>query len=151
MTATRYQTRTIRLDTPDRKRLFIAAVESAPGFVEGVIREPVKARKPDQNALMWVGPLKDLAEQAWVDGREYRPEMWHEYMKREHLPEDDDPDLARLVKSPETWQKWGITPGGDRVLAGSTTDLTVYGMSQYLEQIYAFGAGLGVMFSAGPR
>lgn len=151
MTATHYLTRTVRLDTPERKRLFILAVESAPDFVEGVIREPVRARKLDQNALMWVGPLKDLAEQAWVQGRTYSPEVWHEHMKRTYLPEDDDPELSRLVKNPETWRKWDITPGGERVLAGSTTDLTVYGMSQYLEQLYAFGAGLGVMFSAGPR
>ncbi len=151
MTAPRYMTRTVRLDTPDRKRLFMLAVESAPLFVEGVIREPVKARKLDQNALMWAGPLKDLSQQAWVQGRTYSPEVWHEHMKRANLPEGDEEEFARLVKSPETYRKWDHTPDGERGLVGSTTQLTVYGMSQYLEQLYAFGAGLGVMFSAGPR
>jgi hypothetical protein len=31
-------------------------------------------------------------------------------------------------------------------LVGSTTDLTVYGFSQYLEQVTAHGASLGVQF-----
>ena len=155
----RYQTRTVRLDTPERKRLFIAAVENAPAHVEGVIREPVKSRKLDQNALYWAGPLKDLAEQAWINGRTYSAEVWHEQCKRDFLPDDDDPmnlldeqdEYKRQVKSPETYLKWAITPRGDRVLIGSTTDLTVYGFSLYLEQIYALGASLGVMFSASPR
>lgn len=35
-----------------------------------------------------------------------------------------------------------------RVLAGSTKNLTVKGFSEYLEQIYAFGAEQGVEFHA---
>lgn len=143
-----YQPRTIRLDTPERRRIAIAAIENAPQHVECVIREPVKVRRLNQNALMWAGPLKDLSEQAWVGGRTYRAEVWHEQMKREHLPEGDEEDLARLVKSPETYRKWDVTPSGERVLVGSTTDLTVYGFAQYMEAIFAYGAGLGVMFSA---
>ena len=146
-----FQTRAIRLANDKIRAIAIAAVQNAPDGIEVVLREPIKARKLDQNALMWAGPLKDLSQQAWVQGRTYSPEVWHEHMKRAHLPEDDDPELPRLVKNPETWRKWDITPGGERVLAGSTTDLTVYGMSQYLEQLYSFGAGQGVMFSAGPR
>lgn len=49
------------------------------------------------------------------------------------------------------YKKWDYMPNGERVLVGSTTDLSKYGFGQYLEQIYANGASLGVMFSADER
>jgi hypothetical protein len=111
--------------------------------LEVIVREQVRLRKPDQNSLMWSGPLKDIAEQAWVSGRRFNAEVWHEHFKRQYLPEEFD---AVLCKS--GYFKWDIDPSGERVLVGSTKDLTVYGFAQYLEQIYADGAGMGVSFSA---
>lgn len=101
------------------------------------------ARKPDQNALMWAGPLKDIAEQAWLDGRQYSTEVWAHYFKVQFLPEQFDPELCR-----DGFQKWQFDPMGQRVLTGSTTQLTVKGFSEYLEQVYAFGGSLGVQFTA---
>src|SRR3990167_3483187 len=49
--------------------------------IEVVVREPVKARGLDANARMWVGPLKDIAEQCYVNGRTYSAEVWHEHFK----------------------------------------------------------------------
>jgi hypothetical protein len=66
--------------------------------------------------------------------------------KSEFLFEEDAADLHELVKDPFKWKKWDYTPNGDRILVGSTTDLTVKGFSQYLEQVHAFGSSLGVMF-----
>jgi hypothetical protein len=103
-------------------------------------------RKPDQNALMWAGPLADIAEQAWLEGRKYSAEAWHEFLKQELLPEEFDPLLCR-----EGYEKWTITPKGDRALIGTTTKLTVKGMAQYLESLYAFGASLGVTFHVSPN
>jgi len=111
--------------------------------IEVIIREPVKARGMDQNALMWVGPLADIAAQAWVDGRQFSADVWHEHFKREYLPEEFDPELTK-----EGYRKWDYTPAGERVLVGSTTQLTKRGFSQYLEQIEADGAGMGVQFGA---
>jgi hypothetical protein len=119
--------------------------------LQGIVQETPKARTPDQNSLMWAGPLKDIAQQAYVDKRRYSSEIWHEHFKREHLPEDNWPELDRMVKDPENWKKWDVTPGGERVCSGSTKDLSPYGMSIYLEKIHADGANLGVMFSANPR
>lgn len=116
--------------------------------LEVVIREEVKVRGLDQNARMWVGPLADIAEQAWVGGRQYSAEVWHEQFKRDYLPEDDDPNLAELVKDPDTWKKWDYMPNGDRVLVGSTTELSKKGFSIYLTQVEACGAGVGVQFGA---
>lgn len=121
--------------------------------LEMVIREKPKVRGLDQNAKMWVGPLKDIAEQAWVkvDGksRRFSDVCWHEYFKAEFLPEDDDPDLAELAK--EGYRKWEIAPDGSRKLVGSTTQLLTRGFALYLQRVEAHGASLGVMFHAAPR
>ena len=106
------------------------------------IAEEVKLRKLDQNALMWVGPLKDISEQVFMKGRSYSDKVWHEYFKTEFLPESFDPELTK-----ENYIKWSHYPDGDKILTGSTTDLTVKGFALYLEQVYAFGAGQGVEFS----
>ncbi|MCZ4064105.1 recombination protein NinB [Oxalobacter aliiformigenes] len=110
------------------------------------VSEEVKARKPDQNALMWAGPLKDISHQVYLGGRTYTPELWHEYFKKSFLPEEYDPELCK-----DGYRKWDYDPSGDRVCVGSTTELTIKGFSQYLEQIYAFGAEWGVQFGVDER
>lgn len=140
--------RRIVLATEDQRTRAIALLQNVPLGLEVLIREPVKVRGMDQNALMWVGPLADIAAQAWVSGRQYSAEVWHESFKRDYLPEEDATDLCELVKDPFTWRKWDWTPNGDRVLIGSTTDLTKKGFSQHLEQIHAYGSLLGVQFGA---
>lgn len=120
--------------------------------LELLVREEVKPRKLDQNALMWVGPLRDLAEQAWVDApdgsgkRQYSAEVWHTFCKREFLPDEFDAELCL-----EGYRKWEIDPAGERVLIGSTKQLTVKGMSQHIEQIHALGGSLGVEFHEPPQ
>lgn len=114
--------------------------------LEAMFREEVKARKPDQNALMWAGPLRDIAEQGYVDGRSYTAEVWHEHFKAEFLPEVFEPELCK-----EGYRKYDYTPSGKRVLIGSTTQLTVKGFALYLQQVEAFGASLGVLFHVNPN
>jgi hypothetical protein len=114
--------------------------------LEIVVREKIKTRGLDANARMWVGPLKDIAEQGYVGGRSYSAEVWHEHFKKEFLPEEFDAELTK-----EGYAKWDYTPGGDRILIGSTTQLTVKGFAQYMTQVEAFGANLGVEFSASPN
>ena len=143
----KFQTRQVFLRTEQQRALVTALLPNLPldeeNPLEVVIRERVKARGLDQNALMWAGPLADIAAQAWVNGRQFSAEVWHEHFKREHLPEEFDPELTK-----EGYRKWDYTPAGERVLIGSTTQLTKRGFSQYLEQIEADGAGMGVMFGA---
>lgn len=113
--------------------------------LEVVLREQVKQRKLDQQALMFAGPIRDIAEQAWLDGRQYSAEIWHSYFKVQFLPEEYDPELCL-----EGYMKWDYDPAGERVLVGSTKQLTVKGMSEHIEQIHVFGAELGVVFRANP-
>jgi len=104
--------------------------------------EPYRpVRKKSQNDLMWSGPLKDISEQAWLDGRQFSAEVWHDFMKRNLLPDEFDSELCK-----DGYQKYDFDPGGERILIGSTTQLTVKGFAQYLEALMAFGANLGVEF-----
>lgn len=147
-----FKTRTIRLTYQLQREVALAAVNNAPldpeKPLELILREEKKTRKPDQNSAMWSGPLFDIAEQAWVDSRRFSAETWHEYFKRAYLPENDDPDIELLAK--DGYRKWDIDPAGERVLIGSTTQLTVRGMAVYMTQVEAHGASLGVVFHAPP-
>lgn len=103
-------------------------------------------RKKSQSDLMWAGPLKDMEQQAYVEGRRFSAEVWHEWAKENFLPDEFDPEHCR-----EGYVKWTEGPDGKRRMVGSTTMLTKYGMSVYLEQLFAAGANLGVQFSANPN
>lgn len=146
MNRQKYPTRKFILIGEGQRVLALAALNNSPLGIEVVLREPVKVRSPDANSLMWAGPLKDIAEQAYVGGRTYSAEVWHEYAKKEYLPEEFD---ERYTK--EGYRKWDTGPDGSRILVGSTTQLTKAGFSIYLEQVYAYGASLGVQFAANPR
>jgi len=145
MTRQPFATRRIRLVSPVQRDTALSLLRNVPldadKPLELIVREEVKARKPDQNALMWAGPLKDIADQCWVEGRQFSAEVWHGYFKAQFLPEEFDPELCK-----EGYRKWDIDPAGERVLIGSTTQLTVKGFAQYLTQIQAFGAHQGVEF-----
>lgn len=150
-----FATRMIRLISKDHAFQVQRLVENVPidpeTPLEVVIREVPKVRKPDANSRMWAGQLKDIAEQAWVEGRQFSAEVWHEFFKREYLPEDNDPHLAELVKDPESWRKWDVDPRGNRVCVGSTTRLTIRGFALYLQQVEAYGAQLGVRYHEAPN
>lgn len=118
--------------------------------LEVLIQEQEEGRGLSANALMWAGPLHDIEQQAWmvVDGvrRRFRAEVWHEYFKREYLPERPTPGMTR-----KGYAKWAMDPSNNRVMVGSTTMLTKKGFAEYLTQIEAHGASLGVMYHANPN
>lgn len=144
-----YATRSIRLVGELQRETAINALRHAPldseRPVEVVLREEKKLRKQSQSDAMWAGVLRDIAEQAWVDGRQFSAETWHGYFKAQFLPEENDPEIAELAK--DGYRKWDIDPGGNRLCVGSTTKLTRKGMARYMQQIEAEGAGLGVLFT----
>jgi hypothetical protein len=117
------------------------------------LAEEAKVRTLDQNAAYHAGPLRDIAEQAWIDGRQFSAPVLHEHFKQEYLPDDellDIDEMARLVKEPHAYRKWDTDLRGNRICIGSTTQLTKFGFGEFMEQVQAFGAGLGVQFSAVP-
>lgn len=141
-----YLTKTIRLIGTAQKEVAINAIQNAPIDseypLEVIIREEQKARSLSANALMWAGPLNDIANQAWVHGKQYSALIWHEYFKEQFLPEFANPEITK-----EGYKKYEETPDGRRILIGSSSKLTKHGFSIYMEQIYAYGANLGVRFT----
>lgn len=94
----------------------------------------------EQRSLYWIR-LKEVSEQAFIDGRRYDDETLHIYCKHKFLPE----------VSASGVQKWADMPGGGRSLKMSTNDLNTKEFSDYFTQVEAWGAELGVMYSANPR
>ena len=140
-----YPTAQILLRGELQRNTALAKISQAPldeeRPLEFILREWSKPRKKSQNDLMWASQLKDISEQAYVEGRTYSPEVWHELFKREFLPNEYDPELTK-----DGYRKWDTDPKGFPILVGSTTQLTVKGFAQYLTQIEAYGANLGVIF-----
>ncbi len=102
--------------------------------------EPFKAkRSTPQNALLWASLISDFVEQGFVDGRQFSAECWHEYLKREFLPDPGEDTI-------EGYQKWTELPDGKLLLTGSTTKLTTKGFSNYIEKCYSFGCEIGIRF-----
>jgi hypothetical protein len=141
--------RTIALLSDMQKQTAILAVTSLPlgQNVEIVIQATKKARTLDQNALMFAGVLKDISEQVWLNNRQYSVEVFHEYMKQQFLPDETEPYIFEHVKNADTYLKWDYKPDGERILIGSTTQLTKYGFSEYMTKIMAWGGEHGVLFT----
>lgn len=141
-----YLQKIIRLVGKPQVEVAINALQNAPidsqHPLEVIIRKEQTSRSLSANALMWAGPLNDIANQAWVHGRQYSALVWHEYFKEQFLPELSDPEMTK-----EGYKKYEETPEGKRILVGSTSKLTKLGFSNYMEQIYSYGASLGVKFT----
>lgn len=141
-----FQKRTIFLRTEVQRETLLNLVRNLPldeaKPLQVTVEEYRPGRKLSQQAYLFAGPLKDISEQAWLDGKQYSVEVWAHYFKGQLLPEEFDPELCK-----DGYQKWRYDPAGNRVLTGSTTELTVKGMAEYITAIQAFGGSLGVQFT----
>lgn len=143
--------RTIILANQSVKTHALTLIGNLPvdGTLELVIQPRKKTRSQSQNALMWGARIKDISTQAWVRGRQFSSEVWHDYFKGAYLPEGNEENFTKLVKNPDKYKKWEESPSGQLVLVGSTTQLTTLGMTEYMTQVEAYASqALGVMFSA---
>jgi len=117
------------------------------GTIEVVVREYKKPSSHEQRKLMWGIRLAEIAEQAWVDGKQFSKETWHEYLKELYLPEG-----FIEGETLDGYQKWVELPNGQRHMIGSTTRLTTKGQCIYMEKVEAYSVvELGVRFSADER
>ena len=110
------------------------------------------SRQNDQLAAMWAGIVQPLADQAWIGGRQYSPEVWHEFLKRETIPAmlEDQEDPGQWIK--QGADIWRYMPDGSREFCGSTAMLTKRGMSEYMQRIEAYAVSEhGVNLPANPR
>ena len=90
-----------------------------------LVAEHEAKRSNPQNRLLWA-VLNEIAANAWVDGKQYSAEAWHEHFKRQFIGVEE-------------------TPGGGRV-GISTTTLDVAAFSEYIERVMQYAAEhLGVI------
>lgn len=110
--------------------------------VEILFRPYKKAATDEQRAIMWIR-IGEIADQAYVQNKQFSGAAWHEKFKRDFLPEAYTEGITR-----DGYVKWIDTPGGERTMVGSTEMLTAKGKAQHTTQIEAAGAAMGVHFSA---
>ncbi len=90
-----------------------------------------------QNRFMWGVVLKEISEQARINGQGWTAEAWHLYCKREYLG-------YAFVRETVAGRKRKVV----RKELRSTTRLSVRRMSEYLDKVMAFAVtDLGVVFS----
>lgn len=121
-----------RMVSAIRQNWAAAALEGTP---LGVRVSPYKqSRSDEQNALMWVW-LGQIAQDAWIAGKQFGAEVWHEHCKQAFYPDEN----SRGDK------KWRELPDGSMQCVGSTTRLDAQEMSDYMNKLAAFAANeLGV-------
>ena len=111
--------------------------------IQVTIGNKTKARGLDQNGLMWKR-IGEISAQGWINKRQYSKECWHKYLKDNEMPEEVE------LKDGTICSKWIEQIDGSMETI-STTELSARFFAKYITIIEAFGAGLGVMFSANPR
>ncbi len=102
-----------------------------------MVAEKRASRRLELNAFMWAGVLEQIAQQVCPRGQWFSAEAWHEYLKRECLPD------ACAAGVP----KWQHHADGTRSLRMSTSDLDDDEFSDYLLAIQGHAASeWGVVF-----
>lgn len=147
MTRPKFEQRRLLLRGQDQVDRAIALLRNLPlddkKPLEVLVREEVKGRKLDQNGYYWMR-LGEIAEQAWVNKKQFNSDLWHEYAKRHLMPEEV------TTKDGERRSKWIEAPDGELSVI-STTLLERACFAEYTTIVEAFGASLGVEYSANPR
>lgn len=100
----------------------IAAEMLKGGAIELILRHRKSKRSHEQNKRYWA-ILREVSASAWINGRQFSDEVWHEQFKRWFIGMDELPD------------------GTQRGM--STTSLTVAEFGDYMTQIEAWCADQG--------
>ncbi len=138
---------TVLIRSEQQKELLVSKISNLPVDSERpiqiVISEQTKARGLNQNGLMWKR-IGEIAEQGWINNRQYDKDCWHEYLGKNEMPEEVE------LKDGTICSKWVEQIDGSMKVI-STTLLSARCFAEYVTIIEAFGCSLGVMFSANPR
>lgn len=89
-----------------------------------MVSEHKSKRSSPQNRLYWA-VLREIAENVWVDGKQYGDNAWHEQFKRQFIGIEELPGGASA----------GI----------STASLSVPEFTEYLERVMQFATEHGVI------
>lgn len=89
-----------------------------------IVTEDEKKRNTEQNKRLWGYLYKTITEQAWVDGKQFSKEVWHEH-------------FARMFGVCEEM----ILPDGEIITRRkSTTEMTVGEFADFMTQIEVYAA-----------
>jgi hypothetical protein len=89
-----------------------------------LVTEHKSKRNTQQNRLYWA-LLREISEQAWVEGKQFSSEAWHAFFAGKFIG-------------------WQDAPGGIKTPI-STTTLDVHAFAEYVTQIQAYaGTELGI-------
>lgn len=92
------------------------------------VKEHGATRSNSQNRLYWQR-LNEIHEQAWIKGKRFSAEAWHEFFKTKFIGFEETPD--------------------DKQFGISTTTLSVSEFHDYMESVAAYAANeLGVNLTA---
>ena len=97
-----------------------------------IVTAEERQRNTQQNRFYWGAVLKQIAESAWVDGKQYDKDTWHEFFARRYGVMDE------------------LTlPDGEIITRRkSTTQMSVGEFSEYLNSVQAYaGETLAVEFA----
>ena len=83
------------------------------------VTEHKAKRNTQQNRLYWA-LLREISEQAWIDGRRFSSEAWHAYFAGQYIGLED-------------------MPGGGQTPI-STTSLSVHEFADYVTRIQSYAA-----------
>ena len=119
------------LRTPELRRRAMEAIKALPlnELWECDLKPWKSTRSQEQNALYW-GRLTEISEQIYPEGKQYSPEVWHEWMKAQFL--------GKTVI---------VVDGEPHIVPKTTTTLKTVDFADYLTQVEAWGAEHGVLFS----
>jgi len=134
----------ITLRNPDDWRRLVELVRPLAGPMADrgtplrvIVAEKMASRSMEAHRFMWADVLEQIAQQACIAGQWFSAESFHEWLKREYLPEVCSKGVP----------KWHYHGDGTRSLAMSTTDLDTEEFSDYTLRIQAHAASeWGVVF-----
>lgn len=93
-----------------------------------------RKRSTEANGYYWSFLLEQIADQAWVEGRQYSKDVWHEFFAQEY---------AEKIE-------FSLPDGSLMTRRKSTTEMKVSEFSDYLQKVEAYAATeLGVRFVDG--
>ncbi|HEZ0077305.1 TPA: hypothetical protein ACLBDC_000065 [Neisseria meningitidis] len=118
-----------RLTRENKRETMRTVWDKLDGWLEGgdlelSVREWRSKRTVRQNRRLWAAVYDKLAENAWVDGRRFDSDTWHEYCKGRFLG----------------YEVYRLSDGSEMKRPISTTTLDTVEMAEYQNNIQAWAA-----------
>jgi hypothetical protein len=88
------------------------------------VTEHKAKRSGDQNKRYWA-ILDDISVNAWIEGRQYSSQAWHEFFKRKFIGFEETPDGGLVGISTKTLSTVEFAEYSNKIEAYAATELGV--------------------------